>query len=276
MRLIISFLLLFLLLKFAQNNKNSVNQIDLKLNHAIDCSSILLSENIQNVLKESGYSEFVLDTLMKCNQIKIDNFCLFYKKLNINTFRSNYIEKSVYLVGLYEITKNKLSKDLFFFDKEVFEFSDSNSNPSIQLLTYPRFNLINIDEDKVKELQIKQRVFNGTFYHAVIDYYFEIDTSKLVLNFKFPIESLSYLPLNNCYIKREISKNHVKVYLSQEKTEPGKLIGEYTLEYNKKRKMFISNKIKIYNTDFKDLITTSSPTRILPNFLIKDLKFLTY
>ncbi len=271
MRLIISFLLLFLLLKFAQNNKNSVNQIDMKLKHAIDSSSILLSENIQNVLNERGYGKFGLDTLKNGNDIKIDNLCLFYRKLNKKTNDGKHIEKYVYMVGIYEITRNEFSPDFVFIDKEVFELSDSNSNPSIQLLTYPRFNLINVDRDKDKDLQIKQRVFNGTFYQAVIDHYFEIDNSLLTLNFKFSIESISYLPLNNYYIKREISKNHVKVYLSQEKTEPGKLIGEYTLEYNKKRKLFISNKIKIYNTDFKDLITTSSPTRILPNFLIKDL-----
>lgn len=271
MRLIISFILLFLLLKFAQNHKNPVNQINTSFSFVIDSTSILLSDNILNVLCERGYYEFCIDKLSKHQEIKIDNFCLFYRKLNKYEDNENYIIKSVYIVGIYDMTKNKLSKDFVIFDKEVFEFIDSNSNQSIQLLTYPRFSLTNVDGDKDKELKINHRVHNGTFYQAVIDHYFEIDTSKLKLNFKFSIETISYLPLNNYYIKREVFNNHVKVYLSREKTETGKLIGEFTLALDKIRKLYIANNFKIYNPDFKDLITTSSPTGLLPNCLNRSL-----
>ena len=144
----------------------------------------------------------------------------------------------------------------------MIELSDSTWDESMRLLTSPRFLINDFDENGIKDLLVKQRVQNGTFYHAVISRFYEIDTSTLNLDYKFSVETISWLPMKGTYIKRILDKREVRVYLSQDKSTTGKLIGMYNIEFDKKGQP-INTKIKVYDNDYEGVLITSSPRGVI-------------
>jgi len=237
---------------------------DILSNNFTDSPDKVLSETIQKILGEAPYNEFKIDTSSTDLSINDGSISVFFKKLN-KIADGKYIVDSEYLVGVKQNTTNKYSRNFIFLGEEVIELNDSTWDRSIRLLTYPRFKIIDYDGCGTKELLIKQRVSNGTMYHAVREHFFDIDTSTLNLNYKFSIETISYLPIYGSYIYRTIENNKVKVYLTQDKNEKGKLIGEYILSFDKSNGVFNAINTKVYNEDYKGLLITSSPTGILPS-----------
>jgi hypothetical protein len=245
------------------DQSEKVTYQEILLNSPGDSSDQALLNSVRKLLNDTAYGEFKMDTTNIGISIKDDKLSVFFKKLNKIT-DGKYIENSGYLVGVKQNATNKYSRDFIYLAEEVIESTDSTWDESVRLLTYPCFFLKDYDGNGIKELQIQQRVYNGTFYQAVIGHFFNIDTITLNLNHIFSIETISYLPMEKAYIHRIIESNQVKVFLSHEKNVRGKFLGEYTLRFDKSEGLYIATDIKNYDIDHRHLLITSSPTGILP------------
>jgi hypothetical protein len=61
------------------------------------------------------------------------------------------------------------------------------------------------------ELIIKERLHNGTVYHAVVARIYQIDPASLSLKYLFSIEEISWIPADETYVKRILQE---KMYWS--------------------------------------------------------------
>jgi hypothetical protein len=238
--------------QISDNVKEKIAEIFINNEYNDGCMSV--PDTIFALIKKDNlYKNCQIDTASAFFCVSNKELTVYFIKLN--NIQDGYIVNNFYL-GICGNDNSKYSKNFTYFNSEMLELSDSAWNESIRLMEYPYVRIIN------EQLIVNQRVYNGTFYHAVISHFFDIDKNTLNLIYKFSIETTSWVPFREIYVKRILTDgNKVKVYFSKNINTSGTLIGSYSI-MNIQEKQEITN-IEIYDEDFKDILITSSPTGIL-------------
>ncbi|HTJ51902.1 MAG TPA: hypothetical protein VL443_20720 [Cyclobacteriaceae bacterium] len=254
------------LLAFFLLTSCSINQQknDKDVNHLPMVEGCIVSPEIRSMVRnimnsDTIFSKFVIDSTVNQHCVQGNSLAVYF--LKITNLTDGY-ETSGYVGFCLDTLTKRHSQGLTFFTQDMMELSDSAWDESIRLLTEPRLSLVDLKRnDDATELVVKERVENGTLYHAVIDRFYEIDPQTLSLSYKFSIESLSWVPIREVYIQRLFQNNCVRVYESKTKFRQEKLIGEYCLEPGSSQ----PEGVAIHDEEYKDFILTSSPTEeILP------------
>jgi hypothetical protein len=201
----------------------------------------------------TSYADLIADAPGSLHCIKHNRLTIYFVK--VNQMNEGYIQNSGYAAFCANDSTKQSSLALTLLNEETIELADSTWDPSVRLMTGARFSFSDLDKDGVSELLIKERVHNGTVYHAVVDRVYEINPVTLNLELKFLVEEVSYVPLDSAYVKREIDGNNVNVYYGRKIGERGKLIGNYTIDRSGAAADFVS-----FDERYKDLLYTSSPT----------------
>lgn len=225
--------------------------------------SKLFNDTVSTLLqRDSSFIDWEIDTTARWIFISDNELIICFVKLN--KVEDSLIVCSGY-VGLCMDTQYRFGKKLNYFSEDMIELSDSTCDKSIRLLKNPRFQIRKLTKNDGKELFIKERVFNGTFYHAVITHVFQIDTNTLDLIYKYSVETICWLPMSEKYIIRIPDENgDVCVYLSEEMNKNGVKIGSFSVE-NSGTDFNIKN-IRVYNMELKGLLITSSPTGAIRHY----------
>lgn len=226
---------------------------------------------LQSIVKKISNKEIKIDTT-SIIIIKNNRYTIYFIKVN-DVVEDGLINPFGQYIGVcMNNNTNEYSQRYTCFSDEMIELLDQDwENESLRLKIPPYLQINDFDGDGVEELRIKQRVYNGTMYHAVVNRFYGIDSVTLELNYKFSVEELSLLPkittyprTNELYIKRILDNKQVKVYLCKNVNDTGRLIGEYSIEINEREEMENTN-IKIYDEDFEVFIVSVHPMGNIPD-----------
>ncbi|MBA4053411.1 MAG: hypothetical protein C0490_01740 [Marivirga sp.] len=202
------------------------------------------------------------------SQIKIDSttvpLCIKDNNLTVYFARSfeveeGYITKTGYIGFCTDDSTKQHSSGLAYFTEDELTLEDSTWDETIRLLREPKLALTDVDGDQWPELIVKERLHNGTLYHAVATRIYEVNPATLTIKYAFSVEEISWLPLYKAYIKRIWKGKEVQVYLTKDKNEKGELIGSYSLDHRGKPFNVI-----IKEDRFKENLFTSSPLGEMP------------
>lgn len=181
----------------------------------------------ERIAKDTAFSGYVLDSPARVLCANRDNHLVYLMKASKIPKDSIEDEGTGYVGTYLNGQTNQQSRALSFFDANMIELSDSTWHPAIQLMSKPFVTIDSLEGTMM--LIIKQRVSNGTLYHAVVDRYYRIDPSTLSLKYEFSIESISWVPIEEVYVRRIRQGKIVNVYASRDKDQRGDLIGKFEL-----------------------------------------------
>jgi hypothetical protein len=203
-------------------------------------------------------------------QLKIDSsatpLCVRYRDLTVYFVKvfdleDGYIISQQYIGFCIDDSTKQRSTELTVFSDEMIDLTDSTWNEAIRLVQEPRLSLNDVDNDGWPELIIKERLHNGTVYHAVAKRIYQIDPASLSLKHEFSFEEISWLPADDAYVKRILQGKKVLVYSTKFLQEKGQLIGSYlpNLDQGGKPVELVSK-----DDQTNEILYTSSPDGEIP------------
>lgn len=210
---------------------------------------------LENLLqRDTAYSGYALDSAATVRCVARGNYIVYLVKISKTAQGS--VESSGYAGLCINAQTDQHSQSFTFFDAGMIEQSDSTWDEAIRLMSEPYLAIDSAGSGEGMRLVVKQRVANGTFYHAVVDRYYRIDPVTLELKYEFSIESLSWVPIEEVYIRRVKQNGVIQVYMSREKEAQGEPIGKFELD---RAHAWAPVNIVIDNDRYEHVMVTSSP-----------------
>lgn len=206
----------------------------------------------QRILKDSAYSGYMLDSSARTVCAQRGSHTVYLIKVSKN--KEDSAERTGYVGAYLNPRRNQESQTFSFFDVDMIELSDSTWDQAIRLISEPRIAIDSLDGTLM--FIMKQRVANGTFYHAVVDRYYRIDPTTFALKYEFSIESISWVPVEEVYIRRLRQGTTINVYVSKNRDQRGELIGKFELN---SANAWAPTNIVLEDERYEFLIETSSP-----------------
>ncbi|MGB3548689.1 MAG: hypothetical protein WBA17_17080 [Saprospiraceae bacterium] len=165
---------------------------------------------------------------------------------------------SGYFLKCYNLSDKSCSKSNLRIDNNWTKKGELGFDPKYTLTKEPLYGAVDINNDGIQEIFVKERTHNGTTYNASLIRYFEI-LNDGKFNQILVHEDKTVHPIENCLIERIIGKNYIVEVKSKcfdgRKPED---VGSYRITWTGNTPIIISKKIFI--EFYGELLITGSDT----------------